>query len=181
LRRRKRKRVSGHRSAIAAVSTAPNQRWSLDFVSDALGDGRRIRLLTVVDTFTREALAIEVDTSQPSARVTRVLDQIIAERGAQPTEIVLDNGPELTSRTLDQWAYEHRVHLRFIDPGKPNQNAYSESFNGRLRDECLNQHWFRSLEDARQIVRRWQEDYNGRRSHNSLGYRTPEQFRGDAT
>jgi putative transposase len=181
VRRKLRKRVARHRSEVATIVTAPNQRWSLDFVSDALADGRRLRLLTVVDTFTREALAVEVDTSLPSVRVTRVLDRIIAERAARPREIVLDNGPELTSRLLDQWAYDRQVHLRFIDPGKPVQNAITESFNGRLRDECLNQHWFTTLADARQIVGRWQEDYNGARPHSSLGYRTPTQYHQEVT
>jgi putative transposase len=176
VRRKLRKRVAHQRSEVAAIVTAPNQRWSLDFVSDALADGRRLRLLTVVDTFTRESLAIEVDTSLPSLRVARVLDRIIVERGARPNELVLDNGPELTSRILDQWADGRQVRLRFIDPGKPIQNAFSESFNGRLRDECLNQHWFTTLADARTIVERWRTDYNDERPHSSLGYRTPTHY-----
>src|SRR5579859_768703 len=179
VRRKLRKHVARQRSEIAATVCAPNQRWSLDFLSDALTDGRRIRLLTVVDTFTREALAIEVDSSLPNLRVARVLDRIIAERGTYPREIVLDNGPELTSRILDQWAYDRQVHLRFIDPGKPAQNAFSESFNGRLRDECLNLHWFTNVADARRIIGRWLMDYNDDRPHSSLGYRTPTQFRGE--
>jgi putative transposase len=133
-------------------------------------------MLTVVDTFTRESLAIEVDTSLPGARVDRVLDQVIAERGAIPTEITLDNGPELTSRALDQWAYERGVRLRFIDPGKPVQNAYIESFNGRLRDECLNEHWFLTLAHAREIIEEWRIDYNQRRPHSALGNLTPLEF-----
>ncbi len=120
------------------------------------------------------ALAIEVNTSIPSAAVVRVLEQVIDERG-QPGEIVMDNGPELTSRRLDQWAYARGIQLRFIEPGKPVQNAVIESFNGRLRDECLNQHWFCGLADARQIIEDWRNDYNQVRPHSSLGYRTPKE------
>ena len=131
----------------------------------------------MVDTFTRESLAIEVDTSIGGERLARVLDRVIGERGAQPVEIVMDNGPEMTSRALDQWAYERGVRLRFIAPGKPVQNCYIESFNGRLRDECLNQHWFRNLGDARQIVEEWRLDYNRSRPHSALGGLTPEEYR----
>ena len=145
-------------------------------MSDALACGRRIRVLAVVDTWTREALAVEVDTSLPGERVARVLERVAAGRGA-PEEIVLDNGPELTGRALDQWAHRRGVGLRFSDPGKPVQNAVVESFNGRFRDECLNQHWFLSLADARQEAEAWRRDYNQRRPHSSLGYRTPEEFR----
>lgn len=134
-------------------------------------------MLTIVDTYRREALAIEVDTSLSGARVARVLERVIMERGAQPQEIVMDNGPELTSRALDQWAYARGVHLRFIQPGKPVQNAFIESFNGRLRDECLNQHWFLGLADARQIIEAWRVDYNTVRPHSSLGKMSPVQFR----
>lgn len=176
VRRRCRKRVSRERSA-AATPTSPNQRWALDFVSDALSWGRKIRLLTVVDAFTRESLAIEVDTSLSGVRVARVLDRVITERGRAPEEIVLDNGPELTSKALDQWAYERGVRLRFIEPGKPVQNCFIESFNGRLRDECLNEHWFLTLPDARRIVEEWRIDYNRERPHSSLGDLTPEEFR----
>ena len=177
LRRRKRKRLTSQGRGPGELATAPDQVWSLDFVSDALASGRRIRLLNVVDTFTREALAIEVDTSISGERVARVLDRVIEERGAQPEEIVMDNGPELTSRALDQWAYERGIRLHFIAPGKPVQNAFVESFNGRLRDECLNQHWFRSLADARQIVEEWRLDYNRERPHSALGGLSPEEYR----
>ncbi len=147
-------------------------------MSDALAWGRRIRLFTVVDTFTREALAIEVDTSLPGARVVRVLERLAAERGA-PAELVLDNGPELAGKALDQWAYERGVQLRFIAPGKPVQNAFVESFNGRLRDECLDRHWFLGLTDARRTVEAWRDDYNCTRPHSALGYRTPKEARLD--
>ena len=152
VRRRGRKRVSREARLPLPAPVGPNQLWSLDFVSDALAWGRRIRLLCVIDAFTRESLAIEVDTSLPGVRVAQVLDRLIAERSQAPAEIVLDNGPELASRALDQWAYERGVRLRFIDPGKPVQNAFIESFNGRLRDECLNEHWFLSLAHARRIT-----------------------------
>ena len=152
-----------------------NAQWALDFLEDALASGRKIRLLSVIDVFTREALALEVDFSLPGRAVVRALDHLGAER-ALPSQLVLDNGPELISRVLEQWAYEHDVALHFIDPGKPIQNAYCESFHGRLRDECLNEHWFLSLDDARQIVEAWRQDYNRERPHSALGYRTPEEF-----
>jgi len=176
LRRRRPKRAGAPGRGRPPGPARPNQQWALDFVSDALACGRRIRVLAVVDTWTREALAVEVDTSLPGERVARVLERVAAGRGA-PEEIVLDNGPELTGRALDQWAHRRGVGLRFIDPGKPVQNAVVESFNGRFRDECLNQHWFLSLADARQEAEAWRRDYNQRRPHSSLGYRTPEEFR----
>lgn len=177
LRRRKRKRLTSEGRGPGEAACGPDDVWSLDFVSDCTARSRRLRLLTVVDNFTRESLAIEVDTSISGERVARVLDRVIAERGAQPEEIVMDNGPELTSRALDQWAYERGIRLRFIAPGKPVQNAFIESFNGRLRDECLNQHWFWSLGDARQIVEEWRRDYNQARPHTALEGLTPEEYR----
>ena len=178
VRKRKRKRVSRSERQPLLTPTGPNQLWCLDFVQDALSWGRKFRLLTVEDVFTREALAIEVDTSLSGVRVARVLERVVGERGA-PAEITLDNGPELTSRALDQWAYERGVQLQFIDPGKPQQNGFIESFNGRLRDECLNEHWFLSLPHARSIVEEWRVDYNLKRPHSSLGNLTPEEFRLD--
>ena len=130
----------------------------------------------MVDVFTREALALEVDTSLPGGRVVRVLERLVAERGA-PDEIVLDNGPELTGKALDQWAYERGVWLRFIEPGKPVQNAFVESFQGRLRDECLDRHWFVGLNDARHTIEAWRQDYNQSRPHSALGNRPPQEFR----
>ena len=176
VRRRKRKRVARDGRGRAALPGRPNQQWGIDFVSDTLAWGRRIRLFTVVDVFTREALAIEVDTSLPGGRVVRVLERLVLERGA-PDEIVLDNGPELAGKALDQWAYERGVWLRFIEPGKPIQNAFVESFQGRLRDECLDRHWFLGLGDARHTVEAWRQDYNRARPHSALGYRSPEEFR----
>ena len=177
VRKRKRKRaVSAARTPLVRPAR-PDEAWGLDFVSDATWSGRKLRLLTVVDLYTREALAIEVDTSLSGVRVARVLDAVIAERGEAPEAIVMDNGPELTSRALDQWAYDRGVRLHFIDPGKPVQNCFVESFNGTLRHDCLNDHWFTSLYDARQKVETWRQDYNTVRPHQSLGDLTPEQFR----
>ncbi len=133
-------------------------------------------MLTIEDAFHREALGIEVDISLPGVRVVRVLDRLTEERGAIPDVIVLDNGPELTSRALDQWAYERGVRLHFIDPGKPQQNGFIESFNGKFRDECLNEHWFLSLGDARRIIEDWRIDYNENRPHSSLGNLTPREY-----
>ena len=156
------------------MGSRPNDRWCLDFVSDTLASGRRIRALAVLDTCTREALSIEVDTSLPATRVVRALDQLIHER-TTPTTIVLDNGPELTSQLLDQWADHHNVRLQFIEPGKPIQNAFIESFNSRFRDECLNAHWFTSLSDAQLLIETWRLDYNQCRPHSGLDYQTPEE------
>ena len=163
------------RPSGAARTTQPAV--GLDFVSDALAWGRRIRLFTVVDVFTREALAIEVDTSLPGGRVVRVLERLVAERGG-PDEIVLDNGPELAGKARRSVGRTSAgVWLRFIEPGKPIQNAFVESFQGRLRDECLNRHWFLGLSDARHTVEAWRQDYNQTRPHSALGYRPPEEFR----
>lgn len=129
---------------------------------------------SILDTCTREALTIEVDTSLPAARVVRVLDQLVRERGT-PQVVVLDNGPELTSRLLDQWAYDRHIQLHFIEPGKPIQNAFIESFNSRLRDECLNAHWFTSLVDAQFLIESWRLDDHRCRPHSALGYQTPEE------
>lgn len=175
VRKRRRKRVTIERKP-RVIPAQPNRRWSMDFVSDALENGRKIRCLTVVDDFTRECLAIEVDTSLPGLRVVRVLERISAERGELPEAIVLDNGPEFAGRALDAWAYSKEITLAFIRPGKPVENAFVESFNGRFRDECLNEHWFTSLADARQTIESWRRDYNQMRPHSSLGGLTPAEF-----
>jgi putative transposase len=175
VRRKKRKSYSRVQRKPLIVPNGPNERWSMDFTSDQLADGRSFRTLNVVDDFTRESLAIEADTSLPGLRVARVLDRIADERGL-PKAIVIDNGPEFSGRALDAWAYERKVTLSFIQPGKPTQNAYAESFNGKFRDECLNQHWFLSMQDARRKIESWRVDYNQVRPHSSLGDRPPEEF-----
>lgn len=174
LRRKKRKRLVRHHISTAPAQAA-NQEWALDFVTDALASDRHLRVLTVVDVFTRQCLALETDTSLGSLRVIRVLEQIIAEHGA-PQRIRSDNGPEFTSRAYLAWALERRIELLHIRPGKPIENAYIESFNGRLREECLNVSWFRNLFDARRQIAAWRKHYNQLRPHSSLGYRTPEEF-----
>ena len=175
VRKRVRRRVALGRGNPAAAVTRRNERWSLDFVHDALESGSRIRTLNIVDDFTRECLAIEVDTSLSGTRVARVLDQIALTRG-YPTTIVMDNGTELTGIAMACWARDRKVCLHFIDPGKPTQNAFIESFNGRFRDECLNENEFFSLAYAREVIEAWRQDYNAFRPHKSLGNRTPEEF-----
>ena len=174
LRRKKRKHCVRAGSPLRSC-TVPNQEWGLDFVHDVIASGRAIRVLTVVDAYTRECLALEVDTSFASRRVTRVLEQIAAERGL-PQSIRCDNGPELTSRHFLAWCMERKIELIHIQPGKPMQNGRIESFNGKLRDECLSVSWFYNLWDARGKVSRWREEYNQERPHSSLGYRTPAEF-----
>lgn len=172
VRKRTRRRLKGNPRIDLKRAIQPNEQWAMDFTSDALSDGRVIRTLNVVDTFTRECLAIEVDTSLPSLRVARVLDRIIHARGC-PETLVTDNGPEFTSRAFDQWCHQRRIRHHFIQPGKPTQNGTCESFNGRFRDECLNEHWFFSLREARAITEAWRNDYNHHRPHSSLGGHTP--------
>jgi putative transposase len=172
------KRKKGGMSAPRAkqqAATWMNDRWSMDFVSDTLGEGRTIRVLTIVDDYSKLCPAIEVDTSISGQRVSRVLDRAIELHG-KPRTIVMDNGPEFTSVALDRWAHARGIALHWIEPGKPTQNAYVESFNGRLRDECLNQHYFENLPDARGLIEAWRQDYNRIRPHMSLGGRSPEDF-----
>lgn len=173
-RRRGRKRATGSRTPMV-LPEAANQRWSLDFMSDALSDGRRFRTLCVVDDFTREALAIVVDVSLSGVRVSRELDRLIERRGA-PKMIVSDNGTELTSHAILKWVRETGVEWHYIAPGKPTQNAFVESFNGRFRDECLNEHLFSGLGDARQIIEAWRIDYNTTRPHTALGGLSPQTY-----
>jgi putative transposase len=174
LRRKKRKHCARVGQPLVA-RTAANQEWALDFVHDAVECGRKIRVLSVVDAYTRECLALEVDTSFASRRVTRVLEEIIAERG-RPQAIRCDNGPELTSRHFLAWGIERQIELLHIQPGKPTQNGRLESFNGKLRDECLRVSWFQNLFEARRKIADWRLDYNEQRPHSSLGYRTPKEF-----
>lgn len=158
------------------LPTVPNQRWSIDFTSDSFWDGRRFRTLNIVDDYSRECLGIEISTSIPGARVVRFLDYLV-ELNGRPKAIVLDNGPEFTSCTFLKWAEEQDIELSFIDPGKPIQNAFVESFNGKFRDECLNEHWFLNLEDARKKIENWRNEYNLVRPHSSLNYLTPIEFK----
>jgi len=175
VRRRQRKRLTRADRVPLPAPSQCRERWSIDFMADTLADGRPFRVLNVVDDFTRECLAIEVDRSLPGARVVRVLERLQAQHGL-PRRIVLDNGPEFAGRTLDAWAYARGVDLCFIRPGKPIENAYVESFNGKFRDECLNEHWFVSLVDAKALIEAWRLDYNLVRPHSALGGQTPHQF-----
>ena len=173
-RRGGRKRAIGTRAPML-IPLKPNERWSLDFVSDQLTDGRRFRILTIVDDCTRECLALVADTSLGGVRVARELDQLIASRG-KPKMIVSDNGTEFTSNAILGWADEAKVEWHYIAPGKPMQNGFIESFNGRLRDELLNEMLFSSLRHARAVLTIWQADYNGSRPHSQLGWQTPAEF-----
>lgn len=173
-RRGGRKRALDTRKPMV-LPDGPNQRWSLDFVSDAFADGRRFRILAVVDDFTRENLALVADTSLSGLRVTRELDRVIAERGV-PRTIVSDNGTEFTSMAVLKWVQDIAVDWHYIAPGKPQQNGFIESFNGKLRDECLNETLFRSLRDARETLATWRQDYNCHRPQSALGNLTPIEF-----
>lgn len=172
---RKRRKMAAVARSPMASPLGPNERWSMDFVRDTLANGRVFRALTVVDDFTRESPAIEVDYSLPGERVAHTLDRLARERGL-PKTIVCDNGPEFQSQVLDFWAHRHGVTLSFIQPGKPVQNAFVESFNGKFRDECLNENYFTSLLDAQTTIEAWRKDYNEMRPHSSLGDLTPAEF-----
>jgi len=147
----------------------------MDFMFDRTSDGHRFRVLTLIDIFTRRAPGVIVERSISGLHVARFLDKVAATHG-YPKVITVDNGPEFISNALDQWAHAHGVHLRFSRPGKPVDNAFIESFNGRLRDECLNTNWFYGLDQARETINAWLEDYNERRPHSSLGGLTPAEF-----
>lgn len=175
VRKRKRKRLVATERTRVVLPQQAGKRWSMDFVHDALAGGRRLRCLNIVDDYTRESLAIEVDHSLPARRVENVLNRLAYTRGL-PEAIVIDNGPEFAGKVLDHWAYKNQVKLAFITPGRPVENAYIESFNGKFRDECLNEHWFLSLNHARRIIEEWRHDYNTVRPHSSLGYQTPHSF-----
>lgn len=174
VRRRARKRVAVARVEVPGA-TQPNEHWAMDFVRDTRSDGRAFRALTLVDAYTRECPVIEVDVSLGGARVVAVLERLRVSRGL-PQRITVDNGPEFRSKALDAWAHQHGVQLQFSRPGKPVDNTFIEAFNGRLRDECLNQHWFLSLADAQRTIERWRISYNTTRPHGGLGGRTPTQM-----
>lgn len=171
LKRGGRKRALGLRKPESVV-TRLNQRWALDFLQDALWDGRRIRLMPVIDVFSRKCLGIIVDSSLNSGRVVKTLETLIEEYGT-PEEIISDNGTEFTSNTVLKWCHERGQKWEYIQPGKPYQNGNAESFSGKLRDECLNENWFTSLEEARRLIEKWREEYNGQRPHSALDRRTP--------
>lgn len=175
VRRRKRKRYAPAERRPLPQPVTANISWSMDFVSDGLADGRKLRCLAIVDDCTRECLAIEVDTSLTGRRVTAVLERLADSRGL-PRSITVDHGPEFEGQVLDAWAYAHRLQLAFIRPGKPVENAYIESFNGKFRDECLNEHWFITMAQARRIIEAWRIEYNTERPHSSLGDLTPAEF-----
>lgn len=174
IRRRARKRLPARVKQALFQPERPNQVWSLDFVTDSLWDGTRFRMLNIIDDFNREVLAIESDTSLPTARVIRVLERLQVFRGL-PSMIRVDNGPEFISTKLDNWAKMNHVEVHFIQPGKPMQNGFVERLNGSLRDELLNAYVFKNLRQVRERIEIWVEDYNQKRPHESLGNRTPKQ------
>ncbi len=173
-RRKRRKGVAVPREPLL-VPTQPNEVWSMDFLMDGLYYGRRIKILAIVDDCTKESVDLVADFGISGHYVTRVLDQAARFRG-YPKAIRTDQGPEFTGKALDQWAYTHGVQLKLIQPGKPTQNAYIESFNGKFRDECLNEHWFMTLAHARAVIQEWRQDYNEQRPHSTLGYQTPAEM-----
>ncbi len=173
--RRRRKGAAQGRVELPRANR-PNQLWAMDFLHDALHTGRKFRVLPIIDTYTRECFWLEADTSISGQRVANVLTRISAIHGL-PEQIVVDNGPEFISNALDAWAYARGIKLQFIRPGKPVDNCYMESFNGKFRDECLNENWFMSLDQVRKIVEAWRVDYNQTRPHSSLGDLTPAEFK----
>ena len=173
--KKKRRHKSGSKRSETPKPQAPNNQWSMDFMADQLACGGRIRLLTLVDNFSRESPGICVDYQLKSQNVIDMLDRCIARNG-KPEVINVDNGSEFTSKALDVWAYQHGIKLNFSRPGKPTDNSYIESFNGRLRQERLNQHWFSTLDEAKKTVEAWRIEYNEIRPHSSLGNKSPLEF-----
>jgi putative transposase len=178
VRTKRRKKLTRPRIPMIVPSRA-NERWSLDFVSDQLANGRRLRVLNAVDDFTRECVLQVVDFSISGERVARALDELTQSRPL-PSTLVCDNGPEFTSKAMFFWARDRQIKLHFIQPGKPTQNAFVESFNGKFRDYCLNLHWFASLHDARTTISQWRDHYNTVRPHRSLGKKPPAVFAREA-
>jgi len=175
VRTKKRRKIASQARTPQGQAQRPNEQWSMDFVHDRMEDGRALRVLTVVDNFSRECLALEADRALSGDRVAATLDRVARGRG-YPKSIRVDNGTEFYSQAMDRWAYRHGVELAFIRPGRPSENGYIESFNGRLRDECLNVHLFFGLDDARQKLEAWRMDYNTTRPHRSLGQMTPTEY-----
>jgi len=172
---RRRKKRASHARVVIPRAKKRNELWGLDFLHDSLGNGGKIRILPIIDTFTKECHRIEVDRSLGGRRVIALLSEASLMQGL-PENIVVDNGPEFISNAMDEWAYNRKVKLHFIRPGKPVDNAFMESFNARLRDECLNVNWFRSIEHARKVIEEWRIDYNENRPHSTLGFLTPKEF-----
>ena len=175
LRKKRKRKGAADARVVIPFPKKTNERWSMDFITDSIVTGRRFRALTIVDDYTRECPAIEVDTSLGGRRVVAVLERLAQTRGL-PEVITIDNGPEFAGRALDEWAYRKGVRLNFIRPGKPIENASIESFNGRFRDECLNTNWFISLKHARDIIEEWRKEYNEVRPHSSLKGFTPKEY-----
>ena len=175
IRTKRRRRCVAQARAPLDAPTRRNERWCIDFVTDTLANGDRFRALTVLDMFSRESLTIHLARSLPASAVTAALDRVILQR-VKPKAITLDNGTEFTSRHFDAWAFANEIHLDFIAPGRPVQNAFIESFNGRLRDECLNANWFSSMSEAAEGIEKWRLDYNKVRPHSALGNLAPEQY-----
>ena len=175
VRTKRRKKRAAQRRLKPLPPTRPGEHWSIDFMSDQLADGRRFRLLAAIDQVSRECVCLEAAQRLPADAVTRALEQAMEMYG-QPLVITLDNGTEFTSNVFDQWAYRRGIELDFIAPGRPMDNGLIESFNGKLRDECLNMHWFASLAEARRVIERWRVEYNETRPHSSLGNRAPAAY-----
>jgi putative transposase len=175
LRIKKRRKLSAALRLSLPTPSKLNQIWAMDFVSDSLANCRRFRCLNIIDLYTRECLKIVVDTSIGGVRVTKTLDMLKELRGL-PETIITDNGSEFTSKAMGMWAQVNHVNIAFIRPGKPMENGFVESFNGRFRDECLNEQWFTSIKDAREKIEAWRDEYNLRRPHSSLGMKTPKEF-----
>ena len=175
LRKKRRRKGAAGARVVIPFPQRTNERWSMDFITDSIITGRRFRALAIVDDYSRECPAIEVDTSLGGRRVVGVLKKLAEIRGL-PEVITIDNGPEFAGRVMDEWAYRKGVKLSFIRPGKPMENAYIESFNGRFRDECLNTNWFINLKHAREVIEDWRKDYNEVRPHSSLKGATPREY-----
>ena len=175
VKRRKKRKTAKWRGESLEQPGRVNELWAMDFLSDQLADGRRLKVLAVIDVYTRECLALEVDSSLTGERVVRVMCDLAEKRGL-PAKIMMDNGPEFTGRAMDRWAFEHGVHLHFIQPGKPMQNGYVEAFNSTLRDQCLNENWFIGLADTREILEAWRRLYNEVKPHSALGRKTPSEY-----
>jgi len=174
LAKRKKKYLQQQRNPLKKA-VKPNERWAMDFMSDSCANDRKLRTLNIIDLFARECLEIMVGNSLPSSKVIATLESLALERGL-PEAITVDNGPEYTSKIIQSWAKNRGVHLDYITPGKPMENGYIESFNGKFREECLNQNWFQNLSMASQCIEKWRNDYNNKRPHSALGYLTPMEY-----